>query len=184
MNFRGNSYGPMALSPYFQGNSYGPMALKVRLKLPLKLVLVHGWLFPERVRAKVWVKFAIWRGEVWGEVFGEVFGLVSLGKKLQRELQPKIPKALHSKTGFMTRISKGDPRQDKLQTSNKELQSLTVCNRRAGRTGNVRLDLPFEHDSKQNNCNDVWLVLDVAVITSFARNVIVLQVSFLLLVRT
>ena len=26
MNFRGNSYGPMAPSPYFQGNLYGPMA--------------------------------------------------------------------------------------------------------------------------------------------------------------
>ena len=52
MNFRGNLYGLMAPSPCFQGNSYGPMALKVRLnfsktlKFPLRLVLVHGWLFP------------------------------------------------------------------------------------------------------------------------------------------
>ena len=32
--------------PCFQGNSYGPMALKVGEKFPLRLVLVHGWLFP------------------------------------------------------------------------------------------------------------------------------------------
>ena len=35
------------------GNSYGPMVLKVLLKFPPTLVLVHGWLFParfERVR--------------------------------------------------------------------------------------------------------------------------------------
>ena len=36
----------MAPLPRFQGNSYGPMALKVRQKFPLRLVLVHGWLFP------------------------------------------------------------------------------------------------------------------------------------------
>ena len=29
------------------GNSYGPMVLKVFLKFPPTLVLVHGWLFPE-----------------------------------------------------------------------------------------------------------------------------------------
>ena len=29
------------------GNSYGPMVLKVLLKFPTTLVLVHGWLFPE-----------------------------------------------------------------------------------------------------------------------------------------
>ena len=29
------------------GNSYGPMVLKVLLKFPPTLVLVHGWLFPE-----------------------------------------------------------------------------------------------------------------------------------------
>ena len=28
------------------GNSYGPMILKVLLKFPLALALVHGWLFP------------------------------------------------------------------------------------------------------------------------------------------
>ena len=28
------------------GNSYGPMVLKILLKFPPKLVLVHGWLFP------------------------------------------------------------------------------------------------------------------------------------------
>ena len=28
------------------GNSYGPMVLKVLLKIPPTLVLVHGWLFP------------------------------------------------------------------------------------------------------------------------------------------
>ena len=28
------------------GNSYGPMVLKVLLKFPPTLVLVHGWLFP------------------------------------------------------------------------------------------------------------------------------------------
>ena len=32
------------------GNSYGPMVLKVLLKFPPTLVLVHGWLFPEFVR--------------------------------------------------------------------------------------------------------------------------------------
>ena len=31
-------------------NSYGPMVLKVLLKFPATLVLVHGWLFPVRVR--------------------------------------------------------------------------------------------------------------------------------------
>ena len=46
MNFRGNSYGPMAPPPFFRGNSHGPMALKVCLKFPLRLVLVRGWLFP------------------------------------------------------------------------------------------------------------------------------------------
>ena len=30
------------------GNSYGPMVLKVLLKFPPTLVLVHGWLFPVR----------------------------------------------------------------------------------------------------------------------------------------
>ena len=30
----------------FRGNSYGPMALKVHQKFPLRLALVHGWLFP------------------------------------------------------------------------------------------------------------------------------------------
>ena len=39
MNFRGNSYGPMAPLPCFQGNLYGPMALKVRQKCPPRLVL-------------------------------------------------------------------------------------------------------------------------------------------------
>ena len=29
------------------GNSYGPMVLKVLLKFPPALVLVHGWLFSE-----------------------------------------------------------------------------------------------------------------------------------------
>ena len=29
------------------GNSYGPMVLKVLLKFPPTLALVHGWLFPE-----------------------------------------------------------------------------------------------------------------------------------------
>ena len=29
------------------GNSYGPMVLKVLLKFPPTLVLVHGWLFPD-----------------------------------------------------------------------------------------------------------------------------------------
>ena len=47
MNFRGNSYGPMAPSPCFQGHSYGPMALKVREKFPPRLALFHGWVFPE-----------------------------------------------------------------------------------------------------------------------------------------
>ena len=28
------------------GNSYGPVVLKVLLKFPPTLVLVHGWLFP------------------------------------------------------------------------------------------------------------------------------------------
>ena len=28
------------------GNSYGPMVLKVLLKFPPTLVLVHGWVFP------------------------------------------------------------------------------------------------------------------------------------------
>ena len=47
MNFRGNSYGPIGPSAFFSwGDSYGPMARKVRLKLPLRLALVHGWLFP------------------------------------------------------------------------------------------------------------------------------------------
>ena len=32
--------------PSFQGNSYGPMALKVLLKFPPTLALVHGLLFP------------------------------------------------------------------------------------------------------------------------------------------
>ena len=31
------------------GNSYGPMVLKVLLKFPPTLVLVHGWLFPEEL---------------------------------------------------------------------------------------------------------------------------------------
>ena len=31
------------------GNSYGPMVLKVLLKFPPTLVLVHGWLFPALV---------------------------------------------------------------------------------------------------------------------------------------
>ena len=43
MNFRGKSYGPMALLLCFQGNSYGPTGLKIRHKL---LALVHGGLFP------------------------------------------------------------------------------------------------------------------------------------------
>ena len=30
------------------GNSYGPMVLKVLLKFPPTLVLVHGWLLPDR----------------------------------------------------------------------------------------------------------------------------------------
>ena len=30
------------------GNSYGPMVLKVLLKFPPTLALVHGWLFPEK----------------------------------------------------------------------------------------------------------------------------------------
>ena len=34
--------------PFPGGNSYGPMVLKVFLKFPPTLVLVHGWLFPER----------------------------------------------------------------------------------------------------------------------------------------
>ena len=50
MNFRGNSYGPMAPLPCSQGNSYGPMALNVRQKFPARLVLVQGWLFPEALR--------------------------------------------------------------------------------------------------------------------------------------
>ena len=37
----------MATLPCFQGNLYGPMALQVRQKFPLRLVFVHGWLFPE-----------------------------------------------------------------------------------------------------------------------------------------
>ena len=45
-NFKGNSYGPLPLLPYFQGNSYGPMALKVHQKFLQRLVLVHEWLFP------------------------------------------------------------------------------------------------------------------------------------------
>ena len=32
------------------GNSYGPMVLKVLLKFPPTLVLVHGWLFPVLLR--------------------------------------------------------------------------------------------------------------------------------------
>ena len=43
MNFGGSSYGPI-IGPY--GNSYGPMVLKVLLKFPPTLALVHGWLFP------------------------------------------------------------------------------------------------------------------------------------------
>ena len=31
---------------FSQENSYGPMVLKVLLKFPPTLVLVHGWLFP------------------------------------------------------------------------------------------------------------------------------------------
>ena len=31
------------------GNSYGPMVLKVFLKFPPALVLVHGWLFPREI---------------------------------------------------------------------------------------------------------------------------------------
>ena len=31
---------------FFWGHSYGPMVLKVLLKFPPTLVLVHGWLFP------------------------------------------------------------------------------------------------------------------------------------------
>ena len=31
------------------GNSSGPMVLKVLLKFPPTLALVHGWLFPEKV---------------------------------------------------------------------------------------------------------------------------------------
>ena len=34
------------LVPCFREDLYGPMALKVRQKFPLRLVLVHGWLFP------------------------------------------------------------------------------------------------------------------------------------------
>ena len=34
MNFRRNSYGPMAPLPDFQGNSYGPMPLKFAKSLP------------------------------------------------------------------------------------------------------------------------------------------------------
>ena len=34
------------------GNSYGPMVLRVLRKFPPTLVLVHGWLFPERERKK------------------------------------------------------------------------------------------------------------------------------------
>ena len=37
----------MAPLPCFQGNSYGPMPLKVRQKFPPRLLLVHGWLFPD-----------------------------------------------------------------------------------------------------------------------------------------
>ena len=40
------SPGPI-IGPYeILGNSYGPMVLKVLLKFPPTLVLVHGWLFP------------------------------------------------------------------------------------------------------------------------------------------
>ena len=45
--FQGNSHEPMTPLPCRQGNSYGPMVLKVRPKFPPRLVLDHGWLFPE-----------------------------------------------------------------------------------------------------------------------------------------
>ena len=55
----GISYGPI-IGPYlFLGNSYGPMVLKVLLKFPPKLVLVHGWLFPVlMVVSKRWFEFS------------------------------------------------------------------------------------------------------------------------------
>ena len=34
------------------GNSYGPMVLKVLLKFPPTLALVHGWLFPVEPRKR------------------------------------------------------------------------------------------------------------------------------------
>ena len=34
---------------FFWGNSYGPMVLRVFLKFPPTLALVHGWLFPGKV---------------------------------------------------------------------------------------------------------------------------------------
>ena len=47
MNFKGNLYGPILWCLVFKENLYGPTALKVRRESSSRLVLVHGWLFPE-----------------------------------------------------------------------------------------------------------------------------------------
>ena len=50
--FRGSVAGRGVLNHTFSwGNLYGPMVLKVLLKFPPTLALVHGWLFPVRQRA-------------------------------------------------------------------------------------------------------------------------------------
>ena len=48
--FRGNQ---SLVHTFSWGNSYGPMVLKVLLKFPPALALVHGWLFPKV--GKIWL---------------------------------------------------------------------------------------------------------------------------------
>ena len=55
------------------GNSYGPMVLKVFLKFPPTLVLVHGWFFPvQGVRARYDTELHPFISIVWGNFRGEM----------------------------------------------------------------------------------------------------------------
>ena len=71
MNFMGNSYGPMVPLPCFQRNSNAPMALKIRQKVPPRLALAHGWLFP--VLAQKLSEPPFWRRQKGATPFGSNF---------------------------------------------------------------------------------------------------------------
>ena len=85
------------------GNSYGPMVLKVLQKFPPTLVLVHGWLFPEKGQKHLQKRCADRRTETlrkghtcgWCRfIFSSCFGWVGLKSQKKNSVFRTTPEEL------------------------------------------------------------------------------------------